>query len=59
VESQDEAQVIEWHFGKAMNPREVGVTLLRAIVQSDDLPLDRDWLLRKRCGDVATDGQDG
>jgi hypothetical protein len=32
VESQDEAQVVEWHFGKAMNPREVGVTLLRAIV---------------------------
>src|SRR5712664_2149114 len=59
VESQDEAQVIEWHFGKAMYPREIGVTLLRAIVQSDDLPPDRDWLLRKRCGDIATDGLDG
>ncbi len=59
VEMQDEAQVIERHFGKAMNPREVGVTLLRTIVQRDDLPLDRDWLLRKRCGGIATDRQDG
>src|SRR6202011_3661331 len=59
VESQAEAQMIEWHFGKSMNPREVGLTLLRAIVQGDDLPLDRDWLLRKRCGGIATDGLDG